>query len=168
MCFDHDKTAIEGSPITFWVIECEGAFEKGCFSLWQNAEGWAGESSMAFQPSMFLSALVACKQCLPVLSVAKWFMFPRCDPVLFFYSLFQIWWPSGGKASFYPPLIHPGSVPPQPSGWGLHWLLLHLPLHPLHNVYQAGEYIAVSCMCGAGNAHAVQSLHNYTRALRQE
>lgn len=63
--------------------------------------------------------------------------------------LFQIWWPSGGKASIYPPLVHPRSLPPQPPGWGLHWLLLHLPLHSLHYVNQTGEYT----FPGAGKAH---------------
>lgn len=67
--------------------------------------------------------------------------------------LFQIWWPSGGKTSLYPPVIHPGLVPPQPTGWGLHWLLLHLPLHSLHDVHQTGEYAVVSCMLGARKAH---------------
>lgn len=72
---------------------------------------------------------------------------PLSSGVSFFVG--QLWWKSGGQIAVRAAVLHPGTVTSQPAWRGLHWLLLHLPLHPLHHVHQTGKLYTTWSVLGS-------------------
>jgi len=80
----------------------------------------------------------------------------------------QIRWKSSGQIAVCAAVLYPGTVTPQPAGRGLHWLLLYLPLYPLHHVHQTGNLFNCSCVVLKPLSNSMQLLHRPALSVKEE